>query len=224
MSADFDRELERALSYERFSRYLEWANGDRARGIQLYTLNTKLSESFYLPLQMLEVALRNRIHDVMADTYREDWLLRTGILTLEHQHGQIEDAKAELRRERKDITSGRIVAALPFSFWTSMFSPIYDTLWQQTLHRIARTPEGRGLRRKDFSTPLKTLRTLRNRIAHHEPILRWNLPKHHDNAVKLTEWLSPAAADWCRTHSRFHAMYPDEPLVLGSSASQSGDQ
>lgn len=217
----FDRDLEEALSFERFSRYLEWANGDRHRAIQLYTLNTQLSESFYLPLQMLEVTLRNRIHHVMTDMHREDWFLQSGALAVEHQQQQIADAMAELQREKKDITPGRMVAALPFSFWTAMFSPSYDMLWQQCLHRIGRTSEGKGLRRKDFSGPLKALRTLRNRIAHHEPILRWNLPKHHDNAVKLTEWLSPAAAEWFRQHSRFHAVHPDQPLVLGGSGSRS---
>jgi hypothetical protein len=33
--------LEHALSLERFSRYLAWAGDDRARAIELYTLNTK---------------------------------------------------------------------------------------------------------------------------------------------------------------------------------------
>ncbi len=47
------------------------------------------------------------------------------------------------------------------------------------------------------------IRTLRNRVAHHEPILQWNLLKHHDNIMQITEWLSPAAADWSRRHSRF---------------------
>ena len=217
----FHRDLEEALSFERFSRYLEWADGDRERAIQLYTLNTKLSESFYLPLQMLEVALRNRIHDVMAESHGQNWFLQDDVLAVEHQNQQIREARAELDREKKAVTPGRMVAALPFSFWTSMFSPGYDTLWQQNLNRIGRTPDGKGLRRKDFSGPLKALRTLRNRIAHHEPILRWNLPKHHDNAVKLTEWLSPAAAEWCRQHSRFHTVYPDDPLVLGGSGTRS---
>lgn len=223
MTDDFDENLEKALSYERFNRYLEWAEGDRQRAIQLYTLNSRLSESFYLPLQMLEVALRNRIHHVMTDTYGENWFFQPGLLVLDHQHRQLTDAKGELQQEDKKITPGRMVAALPLSFWTSMFSPSYDTLWQQSLHRIGRTPDGKGLRRKDFSVPLKALRTLRNRIAHHEPILRWNLPKHHENAVKLTEWLSPAAAEWCRQYSRFQAVYPNQPLVLGGSGTRSGN-
>lgn len=54
--------FEQALSLERFGRYLDWAAGDGMRAIELYTLNTRISESLYTPLQMLEVALRNRIH------------------------------------------------------------------------------------------------------------------------------------------------------------------
>jgi len=37
--------LEEALSLERFGRYLAWAGGDRARALDLYALNTRLSEA-----------------------------------------------------------------------------------------------------------------------------------------------------------------------------------
>jgi hypothetical protein len=57
--------LEKAISL-RFGRYSAWAAGDKQRAITLYTLNTQLSESLYTPLQMLEVALRNRIHAVLS--------------------------------------------------------------------------------------------------------------------------------------------------------------
>ena len=66
-------DLEHALSLERFGRYLAWANGDRTRAVELYTLNTRVSESLYTPLQMLEVTLRNRIHAVMQDAHHETW-------------------------------------------------------------------------------------------------------------------------------------------------------
>jgi mono/diheme cytochrome c family protein len=38
-------------------------------------------------------------------------------------------------------------------------------------------PPGKGLRRKDFSGPLSPIRTVRNRIAHHEPIITWDSPE-----------------------------------------------
>lgn len=210
---DFHRDLEEALSFERFSRYLKWAGQDRQRAVELYTLNALVSESFYVPLEMLEVTLRNRIHRVMSDIAGETWFFDESRLAIARQHGQVRDAGDELRQGGKDITPGRLVAALPFSFWTSMVSPAYETAWQQGLHRIARTPEDKGLRRKEFSRPLHTLRVLRNRIAHHEPILEWNLPKHHDNILMLTGWLSPAAAAWCRQHSRFPSVHPGEQPV-----------
>ena len=58
--------MEAALSLERFARYVAWAGGDRQRALDLYTLNTQLSEALYTPLQVLELALRNRVHAVLS--------------------------------------------------------------------------------------------------------------------------------------------------------------
>lgn len=81
--------LEMALSLERFGRYLDWANGDRSRAIELYTLNTLISESLYTPLQMLEVALRNRIHAVMTEPVNESWFHEPGLLLGKWQPEQL---------------------------------------------------------------------------------------------------------------------------------------
>lgn len=208
------KEILDALSLERFSRYLDWAEGDEVAALELYTLNTQLSEALYTPLQMLEVALRNRIHTVMTEAHHEGWFDEEGILLLESQLEQIEKARADLKEGGKKPIPGRIVAALTFSFWTSMLSPKYEDLWQKRLNRIARTLEGKGLTRKKLSDPLARIRTLRNRIAHHEPIIYWNLPKHYAAMIEITEWLSPPAAIWCRTYSRFDDVYPEEQIVL----------
>lgn len=209
-------ELEQALSLERFGRYLDWAAGDRARAIELYTLNARLSESLYIPLQMLEVALRNRIHSVMTEARHEDWFHDAGFLLGERQPDQLAKAIEDVREDRREPTPGRIVAAVTFSFWTSMFGKDYETLWQTTLHRIASRPGGKGLTRKNFSAPLTPIRSLRNRIAHHEPIIMWNLPKHYGKLIELTGWLSPPAAEWCTVNSRFLEVHPPERIVLHS--------
>ncbi|SFB57058.1 Abi-like protein [Rhizobium sp. NFR07] len=206
--------LEMALSLERFGRYLDWANGDRSRAIELYTLNTLISESLYTPLQMLEVALRNRIHVVMTEAVNESWFHEPGLLLGEWQPEQLAKAIQDIEADKKEPTPGRIVAALTFSFWTAMFGKDYETLWQTTLHKIGRKPDGKGLRRKDFSGPLAQIRSLRNRIAHHEPVIMWNLPKRYESMVEMTGWLSPAAAAWGQAHCRFLKVYPAEPIVL----------
>ncbi len=193
---------------------MTWSEQDQARALELYALNTRLSESLYVALQMLEVALRNRIDAVMSEKYGLDWLLNGGALLIDRQKFQREEATRELERARKQASNGRLVAALPFSFWTSMFNSEYETLWQQDLYKIGRKQDGKGLVRKDISKRLTPIRILRNRVAHHEPILHWNLPKHHENMLRLCEWFSPEAAKWCREHCRFAEIYPEVGISL----------
>lgn len=209
-----DRDFEAALSLERFARYLDWAGSDRDRALELYALNTRLSEALYTPLQMLEVALRNRMHTVLTEAQHDRWFDDESLLRVEYQNRQLLDAYEDIARAGRKPTPGRIVAALGFGFWTSMLGHDYENLWQTTLNRIARRADGRGLRRKELSSPLKSIRALRNRIAHHEPILYWNLPKHYGNIVRITRWLSPAAFAWSERHSRFPEVLPAEGIVL----------
>lgn len=215
--------FEEALSLERFGRYLAWAAGERGRAIELYSLNTCLSESLYTPLQTLEVALRNRIHTVLADARGEEWFKDETIILGPYQPGQVADAVAELEGAKKPVTAGRVVAALTFSFWTTMFNKDYEVLWQQTLHLIADPSAPKGLKRKSFSGALTPIRILRNRIAHHEPILSWNLPRHHAQIMELIAWLSPPAAHWCRENDRFPQVYPTEGITLAQAVVSESD-
>lgn len=209
-------ELEQALSLERFGRYLAWAGGDRTRAVELYTLNSLISESLYIPLQMLEVTLRNRIHAVMTEARHEAWFKDDGFLLGDRQPEQLAKAIEDIKRDGREATPGRIVAEVTFSFWTAMLGNQYDQLWQTTLNRVGKKPNGKGLRRKDLSAPLTPIRILRNRIAHHEPIISWDLAKHHAKIIEIIEVASPAAAAWCKAHDRFEKVYPPERIALAA--------
>ncbi len=207
-------DFEATLSFERFSRYLGWAADDRDRALDLYALNTRLSEALYTPLQVLEVTLRNRVHVVLTEARHDRWFDDDGFLLVENQILQLAKAHEDAHHKTTEPTPGDIVSSLTFSFWTSMLAKEYEVLWQTTLNRIARQEDGRGQPRKDLSGPLPPIRTLRNRIAHHEPILHWNLDKHYANILRITGWLSPAAASWCKSHSRFREVWPVERVTL----------
>ena len=135
-------DLELALSLERFGRYLAWAGGDRERAIDLYTLNTRISESLYTPLQSLEVALRNRIHVVMTEALGGDgWFQQDGVRCHARQPEQlgkaIEDSnvvnKAHLHRPHCRCALLRLFDR------NGCLDPDYEGLWRTTLHRIAAT-------------------------------------------------------------------------------------
>jgi hypothetical protein len=201
--------LEDALSLERFARYMAWAEGDRQHAIRLYTLNTQISESLYTPLQMLEVALRNRIHCVLTDLLGRDWMCREADLLGDHQPRQVRDAIDRIEKAGRTPDPARIVSALSLGFWTSMLGRVYEERWREGLYRIARREDGKNLKRKDLTTPLMRIRELRNRIAHHEPIIHWDLHKSHRQMIQLTSWLSPPAAAWCLAHGRFTWTCPE---------------
>jgi hypothetical protein len=74
----------------------------------------------------------------MAAADEERWFEDAANITVEHQVAHVADAVAELDANRKEATTGRVIAALSFSFWTAMFSPTYEDLWRSTLKNIAR--------------------------------------------------------------------------------------
>lgn len=209
--------VRQALSADRFSTYLGWAKGNHDRALELYALNIQVSEALYPALQMLEVVLRNRIHAVMSEALGPEWLLQTGVLIESNQVAQVRSAIAGLVRDKKTPTPSGVVSSLTFSFWTTMVGPSYETLWQTMLHRIGQRDDGKGLRRKDFSAPLTPIRLLRNRIAHHEPILAWNLPQHHIAIFRVAGWLSVGAALWWSCLDRFSVTYPETQIALVDS-------
>lgn len=81
MSDDFAA----TLSAARFERYLIWADGDRARALDLHALNTRVSEALYRPHQTLEVTLRNRMHAVLSAEVHDRWFDQDGFLKIKRQ-------------------------------------------------------------------------------------------------------------------------------------------
>ncbi len=114
------------LSAKRFARYLAWAKGDAEVARDLYLLNCRLCEALYTPLQMLEIVLRNRIHDVATEMRLGDpslfWFERPEFQRGYRQREKVASARQELTRENKTHSPDRIVAALNFGYWTSFLA------------------------------------------------------------------------------------------------------
>lgn len=204
--------LEASLSPERLATYVQSANGDREKALYLYTWNTAISAAFYAPLQGLEVALRNALHQQLEIAYGAEWYdnqkcgLDAGALN------RIDDAKNQLGKGKYPIDPPHLVAELPFGFWVSLLGSggrprapecnkkNYEmTLWRPALYKAF--PYSKR-KRADTHKPLDFLRTLRNRIAHHEPIFNRHLEKDYQSIIEVTKWISPKTADWIIHHSR----------------------
>jgi len=210
--------LQTAFSHARLGRYLDWSNGNPAAALKLYTLNAQLSEALYIPLQTLELSLRNRIHEAMSHQFGDGWLTDDNQRLHEKQKQKVRRALIELTLNRKAPTPEQVLSTLSFGFWTALLGTDYEELWRTALYNIARKPNGKRVPRKSLSSPLTTIRKLRNRIAHHEPILHFNLPRHHADIRQIIGWLSPEAEQWCAECDRFPALYQASTYQLARAA------
>lgn len=63
-------ELEAAFAPERLAPYLKHASGDRDLAVALYLWNVALCESLYPLLNLSEITLRNRFHQVLCQHFQ----------------------------------------------------------------------------------------------------------------------------------------------------------
>jgi Abi-like protein len=199
--------LQVSLSPERLSKYLTATGGDLNAALALYERNTRLAESFYSPLQSMEICLRNKLAAKLATRYGPNWF-QNGVPPLRHDAVQsILDAVTGLQQSRTPITPGGIVAELSFGFWVGLLGPRYDaTIWRQSLHSAFRE-NGAPMRRDRVHGRFNALRRFRNRIAHHEPIFLQNLPDRHAEIIEATSWMCGDTAAWSVFHSRFQIVF-----------------
>lgn len=187
--------VERLLSPERLSRYTAMARGDRVEALKLYERNTCLSEAFYTPLQGLEVCLRNAMSLELVARYGPTWYANAH-RAFEHPLTEmIVTAERALAADKRDCTLGRIVAELNFGFWVTLISPRYDVpLWRPAL-RKAFPHRPKGTERKQVHKQLNAVRRLRNRVAHHEPVIHRDLSHDHELILRLVSWICPDTAN-----------------------------
>lgn len=197
------------LSADRFSTYRLWANQDDALARRLYSFNVQLSAALYGPLHMFEVALRNVADRQLTTSYGASWLDDNNVLRENYQQTCVISVRASLVREGKQATHAQMVAELNFGFWSSLFGRRSHHLWGN-LRPIFQT---RGIQRHSIAEHLKDFRTLRNRVAHYEPILGLPLAQRYADITTMTGWLSPSAATWINQTSTWTQVYPSVPIL-----------
>lgn len=203
--------VEICISKERLRPYRLSCDGSLSEAIALYEHNTDVSAALYGPLQALEVAVRNAFHSSLSETYGDWWFNEGGVITHLFQRKRISDAQVDLAKDGKDITPGRVVASLMFGFWTGCLAGPYENgLWRKGGLARAFQNGGEKPSRNKVNGMMGPIRLIRNRAAHHEPLLYYNLPKHHENALKLISWLCPATAEWATARSTFDSVYNEE--------------
>ena len=198
-TAENKQNLIEALSGERLSTYLNAENNDLEKALELYIKNIEISAAFLVPLQGLEVSLRNSLNRTIINYYgTDDWFGQ--IPVNDGAKKLIRKTKNTVRKNHSNPQTSHVIAELPFGFWLALLNKEYhQTLWIPFLHKSF--PHA-GKPRSDIHSHLDHIRIFRNRIAHHEPIFTRHLEQDYKSILLALGWICPDIAAWVEEHSK----------------------
>ena len=194
-----------ALSPARFATYEAAAAAaglSPEDAVTLYAWNAHVSGTLLTPLHICEVAVRNAVSDALTAVYGAHWPWDKNF------ENSLPVAKGPVYQQRQDLintrtrfrTTDRVVVELKFVFWEKMFTSRHDQrIWNTHLFTLfpnldqTKTVSAHRLR---LATDLETIRLLRNRIAHHEPIFRRNLADEFSKVHDFVEARCQVSAAW----------------------------
>lgn len=195
-----------AISTDRLGTYRTRAAQLGCDVLDLYVWDRDLAVAVLADVAIVEVALRNVLHAALTThTGTEQWyLVDIGL----DDRSRRELAEAWKRLSKDQRTPGRVVARLMFGFWVGLldaggyvgqepqaFRADYEQLFRTTLSRafpggrVEARRVGASFTREWVHETVTVVHALRNRAAHHEPLVD-GFPLHgqrdrHGNVVRL---------------------------------------
>lgn len=172
--------FERIMSPKRMGRYLTACHGDTKKAMTLYRYNLRLSQETFTIISCFEVALRNAIDNQLSANLGPEWLkdsiMPDGVFSnpiLHKTHDIISHSYQKLLNGNQ-YSHSNLLSNLDFGIWKYMFSPLQYRVTGRTLLNIFPN-KSRSTRQIQYNhsyvfNELDKINTLRNRIAHHEPI------------------------------------------------------
>lgn len=218
------QEIRAALSAARMSTYeaITGVNGDDdTSALDLYIWNAQISGAFLAPLHICEVVIRNAISDALAWKYGANWPWSSAFEMSLPSPPVGYNARRDLfdARQKAPVVgqTGKVIAELKFVFWQRMFTSRHDQrLWSHKLTTVLphldSTQTYQQLR-KNLYDDLEALRVLRNRIAHHEPILSRNLQEDFSRIAQVIGYRSGETANWMLRYQQVTQLLRDRPTT-----------
>ncbi|MBK8264343.1 MAG: hypothetical protein IPK80_23755 [Nannocystis sp.] len=177
--------LDMALSGPRMRTYLRATGNCREKALALHRWNGQAGALFHYPIQLFELTLRNSVSAALSSRLGEDrWF--TSDLLPQTSRDLIAKTQAEGAKTAPDT-----IARLSLGFWVALHHKRCAELWRRATHEAYTVK----LSQKIVGSRLNELKKLRNRIAHHEPVLRYELAQLYSDLLDAVSWMNPAARD-----------------------------
>lgn len=212
------------ISLDRLSSY---KNNDRDSLdliLSRYIYNVQISECFYPIIAALEVALRNRLYNAVAELKGQNWLLEEinqQIILSDNERNILLEAYKKIKRKHNFPSIGAIIAELTFGFWVNLCKKSYkNSLWDKQDFFSNVFPDFDNYfnsptwdKTKVIFPELKEILRLRNRIFHHEIIInnKMGIENCYNKTHKVLYSLSKDYAEIFENSFRFKDIIKQKP-------------
>jgi hypothetical protein len=236
--------LERAISPDRLGTYQVAAMASGGDILDLYIWDRDLASAILADIAILEVALRNALNAALISHFDTQEWYKLDINLDDRSQKALAAAWNQLSKPLR--TPGRLVSRLMFGFWVGLldaggysgpepqaFRRDYEQLFRTVLHHAfpGGRPEARAasaaFTREWVHGVVVVVQNLRNRAAHHEPLVG-GFPLHgqrdrhgnvvrisavdgHDACMRLARLLDRNLAKWLAANSAVPALLASRP-------------
>ncbi|MES2386844.1 MAG: CAAX protease [Bacteroidota bacterium] len=175
---DFN-DLQDIMSVKRMERFNLSMGSNPIRAAELYKSNLLLSRELFTVVGCFEVALRNRIDRLFISRYGNDWLRDSAAAGGMFDNQDCVKSKELISSSYRKLgtlnyTHAKLIAEMDFGFWRYLFAgPQYIAAQRCLLQVFPFKP--RSTREITYNQRfvfllLGEINSLRNRLAHHEPV------------------------------------------------------
>lgn len=212
------------ISLDRLSSYRYDKSDDLDIILNRYIYNVQISESFYPIISALEVALRNRLYNAVAELKGQNWLLEEinqQTILSDNERDILLEAYKKVKRKHNSPSIGAIIAELTFGFWVNLCKKSYkNSLWDKQDFFSNIFPDFDNYfnsptwdKTKVIFPELKEILRLRNRIFHHEIIInnKIGIENCYNKTHKVLYSLSKDYAEIFENSFRFKDIIKQKP-------------
>ncbi|WP_394275828.1 hypothetical protein [Luteococcus sp.] len=205
-----------ALPRARLSSFFEEAQGDPDLTLSLYQWHSEMAAAAFELVGHLDVLLREALDRVLREHTREAERGIPWFLCDPYRHvgsDAVEVVRERLRPQGRE-TRDQIVAGLSFGYWTGWLSVRHEELWRSVLRHAF--PNGNGTR-KQAALLADQIRRFRNRLAHHDSLLRVDVLLEVGKVLQLAELIDRGAAEWIKTVNRTREVHQRRPVLANDT-------
>lgn len=230
--------LEMMLGPARLAPYLDEAGGDKDKASDLYLWATDLAGALHPTIAFVEIAVRNAISRELVEWnpkqgpgYGPDWALPGGAATLLYdlvgakklrfaQSSAKEEANRRPRnhaRYRAEVTNDDVIAQLMFGTWSRLIAPVsglgakQSQLWVEGVSRAFPFADQDEVGRRSLGAQLERIRSLRNRVAHHDNLLGVEVSRRLNDVLSILRKIDPGFPEIAMAKSRVRSVVRQDP-------------